>query len=85
MLKRLFTEHPHAVDETYREHFAAALGFANRLLMASLACYLHALLPFLFQRTGSRAINDLHARMVTNRHRRPQANWKRSDGTAAVR
>ena len=69
MLKRLFTEHPATVDETYGEHFVAANGFAWRLLLASLACFVHAFLPFLFEKTGSRVITDLHDRMVTNRNR----------------
>jgi hypothetical protein len=29
----------------------------------------HALLPFLFEKTGSRAITALHDRMVVNRQR----------------
>jgi hypothetical protein len=39
------------------------------MMVASLACLVHALLPFLFERTGSRAITQLHDRMVTNRQR----------------
>ena len=70
MLKRLFTEHPATVDETYGEHFVAANGFAWRLLLASLACFVHAVLPFLFVKTGSAMISELHDRMVTNRNRK---------------
>ena len=40
-----------------------------RLLAAGLACLVHALLPFLFVKTGSRAIVELHERMVAKRHR----------------
>jgi hypothetical protein len=39
------------------------------MMVASLACLVHALLPFMFERTGSRAITQLHDRMVTNRQR----------------
>ena len=66
---RAFTEHPASVDETYSEHMVMAAGFSWRLLLASLACIVHAFLPFLFEKTGSRMITDLHDRMVSNRNR----------------
>jgi len=69
MLQRLFTEHPASVDETYVEHMGMAFSFAGRMFLASLACFVHALLPFLFVRTGSMAIDELHERMVTKRCR----------------
>jgi hypothetical protein len=34
---------------------------------AAACCAIHAFLPFLFQSTGSRAIDDLHRRMVRER------------------
>lgn len=68
-LRNLFTEHPASVGETYWQHLASAWGFSWRMMLASLACLLHALLPFLFEKTGSRAISGLHDRMVVNRHR----------------
>jgi len=71
MIQRLFTEHPRSVDESYFQHLAAALSFSVRLALAALACLVHAFLPFLFVKTGSRMITVLHDRMVTNRHRRP--------------
>ncbi len=71
MLKRLFTEHPASVDETYFEHMGVALGFSLRLFAAAAACLAHAFLPFLFVKTGSGMIGRLHDRMVANRRRRP--------------
>lgn len=68
-LIRLFTEHPASVGETYWQHLASAWGFAWRMMLASLACLIHALLPFLFAKTGSRSITALHDRMVVSRHR----------------
>ena len=67
MLRSLFTDHPASIDETYLEHMGMAGSFSLRLLLASLACLVHALLPFLFVKTGSRMISELHDRMVTNR------------------
>ena len=69
MLKALFCDHPASVDETYTEHMAAAGGFALRLFMAGLVCTVHAILPFLFEKTASAIVEGLHDRMVTNRRR----------------
>ena len=68
-VRDLFTDHPASVGETYWQHMASAWGFSWRMMLASLACLVHALLPFLFKTTGSRAITRLHDRMVVNRHR----------------
>ncbi len=69
MLHRLFTEHPGSVNETYWEHLAVAASFASRLLLAALACAIHAVLSFLFVKTGSRMITELHESMVAKRVR----------------
>lgn len=65
-LKRLFCEHPESVNETYFEHLMFATGFGVRMLVAGLACVVHGLLPFLFERTGSKCICDLHAHLESN-------------------
>jgi len=65
-----FTRHPATVGETYGEHLVFATGIGGRLILAGIACLLHGVFPFLFERTGSRAIIDLHAR-VTAGARRP--------------
>jgi hypothetical protein len=64
-----FTAHPQSVGETYTEHLGTATWFGVRMLLAGLACLVHGILPFMFVRTGSRAITELHDRMVANRHR----------------
>jgi len=66
-LIRAFTEHPASVGESYTEHLFRAMYFGMRMLFAGVACLLHGVLPFLFVRTGSRAIADLNDRMVLNR------------------
>ena len=70
MLDRWLLDHPRSVGESYFQHQRAALGFALSLLQAAGACFIHALVPSLFESTGSRAIADLHERMVTNRNKR---------------
>ncbi|NCF45164.1 MAG: hypothetical protein GWP70_10145 [Proteobacteria bacterium] len=59
--------HPADVNEGYLEHLLAAVGFATRLLLAAGACFVHALLPCLFQRTASSMLHRLHGQMHTNR------------------
>ena len=63
-----FTQHLDDIDETYWQHQRRALGFAVRLLGAGCAALVHALLPFLFVHTGSRAINRLHDAMTARSH-----------------
>jgi len=67
MIFKLFTEHPASVNESYFEHLCSALSFTGTMLIATLACLVHALLPFLCVTTGSRKITQLHDRMVSNR------------------
>jgi hypothetical protein len=68
-LHRLFTEHPASVGETYWAHLLRASWFGGKLLLAASACFVHAIFPFLFVKTGSQAINQLYSEMVTNRSR----------------
>lgn len=74
MIRKLFTEHPASVNETYFEHMGSALSFTGTMFVATLACLTHAFLPFLCVTTGSRKITELHDRMVSNRVRQPVPN-----------
>jgi hypothetical protein len=69
MSRPSFTEHPASVGETYLEHMSVASSFGWSMFWASLACFVHAIFPFLFVRTGSGTIIALHDRMVRNRAR----------------
>ena len=69
MIRRFFTEHPASVGETYFEHQRTAFGFALAMLGGGCACAVHAVLPALFTRTGSRTVEHLHRRMIENRAR----------------
>ncbi len=66
-MQKLFTEHPESVGETYGEHLVHASYFGSRMILAGLACMLHALLPFLCVRTGSQTIEELNAKMLARR------------------
>jgi uncharacterized protein DUF6356 len=62
-----FKDHPASVGESYTEHMGQAAYFGFRLLFAGLACLVHAVLPFLCVKTGSRAVAELNERMILKR------------------
>lgn len=68
-MRRLLTEHPASVGETYLEHMAHASGFGLSMILAGIACLVHALIPGWFVSTGSSTIRRLHDRMVAQRRR----------------
>ena len=67
MLRELFTDQPNSVEETYAEHMGMAFSFAGPMFLGAVACFIHGFLPFLFVKTGSATIDELHDRMVVNR------------------
>ena len=75
---RAFTDHPVSVGESYGEHMLQALCFGTRMVFAGFACLIHAVLPFLFVRTGSQAIAELNERMILKRTRVPPAPLSRN-------
>ena len=70
MALRAFTEHPASVGETWFEHWLQGTRFGVRMIAGGLACLVHAVFPFLFVKTGSRCITELHDCMVAKRDRR---------------
>lgn len=64
----LFLKHPHSIGETYLQHMAAALFFGITMIVAGIACIIHAIVPAVFERTASHTVASLYARM-TNRRR----------------
>ena len=69
-----FTRHPHEVGETYVEHLGVATRVGLRMAAGAMACFVHALFPFLFVRTGSETIDQLY-RQIHKRTDPP--NWER--------
>ena len=61
-VKALFLDHPRKVDESYLEHMAFAGRFSGKLFLAGFAALVHAVLPFLFEKTASRMIGEMYAR-----------------------
>ncbi|MDD9922015.1 MAG: DUF6356 family protein [Boseongicola sp.] len=62
MIARLFTTHPASVDETYIEHAVFASRFSFKLFAAAFAALVHAILPFMFEKTASRMIAEMYAK-----------------------
>ena len=62
MLARLLLAHPRSVEESYVEHMLFASRFALVLVAAAAAALVHAVLPFLFEKTASRIVADLYHR-----------------------
>ncbi|WP_051062465.1 DUF6356 family protein [Ilumatobacter nonamiensis] len=62
---KYFTEHPASVDETYAEHFRVATSCAGSLAIAAGAALVHAVVPALCEKTASRRIKALHARVTS--------------------
>ena len=69
-----FTRHPREVGETYFEHMGVASRVGLRLAVGAVACFVHAVFPFLFVKTGSETIDSLH-RQIHKRTDPP--NWER--------
>ena len=61
------TDHLDEVGESYWQHMFKAVRFAVAMLVGGVACLVHAVLPFLFVRTGSTRVRHLHEVMVENR------------------
>lgn len=54
-----FSDHPHAVGETYLGHMGQASRIGFQMIGGGLACLVHAILPFAFVTTGSAVILGL--------------------------
>lgn len=60
MARNPLTEHPHAVGETYGEHFRVAMGVSRQLAGASVAAFIHAVVPGFHEITASAKIRSLN-------------------------
>ncbi|MFC3053781.1 DUF6356 family protein [Kordiimonas pumila] len=83
MFKKIFLNHPQSVDESYFQHFIQACTFSFKMFTGGLACLVHAFIPCLCVSTGSKAIVNLHDKMVMNRHK--QTSHRKGDNTSHER
>ena len=56
----LFQEHLASCNESYIEHLTNAALFGAKLVIAGIACFVHAILPFLFVDTASTQVKKLN-------------------------
>jgi hypothetical protein len=71
MLDRLLMAHPRDIGETYGEHAGHATYIGLKMLGAGFACLVHALLPGVFVRTASDAVEDIQ-NLMSKRSRQAQ-------------
>ena len=69
-----FTDHPREQGEGYVEHLRFAMQFGVTMFVGGTAAIVHALLPFLFKRTGSSTLAQLNVLFERATRRRQQAN-----------
>lgn len=62
-IRKMFTEHPASVGESYFEHMRFAAGFSALLFAAAGAALVHAFAPALFEKTASGIVKRLYARI----------------------
>jgi hypothetical protein len=55
-----FTTHPRDVGETYLEHGLFASRYGVKMTLGGVAALIHAVFPFLFEKTGSRITRELN-------------------------
>jgi hypothetical protein len=72
MFKRLFIDHPRSVDETYFEHFGVAARFGVTMIWGGLCGLVHAFVPGLCVKTGSRTVERLNQIIVIQRRAKGQ-------------
>jgi len=80
-MRKLFTEHPETVGETYFQHMYSASSFGLRMLVAAFCCLVHAIFPFLFEKTAGTMVTGLYDRMILNRHRASTASGLEANKT----
>ena len=60
-VRRAFLHHPQQSGVGYLRHGRTALWIGTRLIAAGVAVSIHAAFPFLFDRSASTCVAELHA------------------------
>ncbi|MBK2124065.1 DUF6356 family protein [Fangia hongkongensis] len=63
-----FSKHLHEVNESYFQHLKEAAYCGGLMIIAGIACTIHAIFPFLLQKTASKILQKLQTRF-TKRNR----------------
>ena len=59
-----FTAHLSNIGESYGQHFLHAIYYCLMLMTAAVCALIHAILPFLFEKTASQIISKLYGKMT---------------------
>tara|TARA_A100001015_G_C15038722_1_gene738083 strand:+ start:4457 stop:4657 length:201 start_codon:yes stop_codon:yes gene_type:complete len=60
-------KHLRDAGESYTKHLIFALTISLKLLKAGIQCFLHALIPGIFQTSGSSAVKEIYNK-INNRN-----------------
>lgn len=74
MPRKHLIHHLDEAGESYGEHAGKAAGFGLKMIAGGFACLVHAVFPFLCQRTGSDTVRRLNATLCK---RADRPNWER--------
>ena len=62
-MKNIFKKHPNEVGETYLEHMFNAMRYSLTFLFLFVIAFVHAILPFLFEKTASDIVCEMSSDM----------------------
>ena len=62
-MKNIFTKHPNEVGETYVQHGFQAMRYSLTFLFLFVIALVHAILPFLFEKTASDIVCEMSSDM----------------------
>ena len=65
--KKLFTDHPNEMGESYIEHLICASMYGVRMVFAGFAAIIHSIFPFLFQTTASDLAKEINGDVRTRK------------------
>ena len=68
-MRNPFTAHPREVGESYLRHGIFACRYGAKMTLGGIAAFVHGLMPFLFETTGSRVTRELNATLEESRAR----------------
>ena len=68
-MRNPFTTHPRDVGETYLEHGLFASRYGVKMTLGGIAALVHAVFPFLFEKTGSRITRELNETLEASARR----------------
>lgn len=63
VLHSIFIKHPEEQNMTYFEHLKHAFSYGIDSLCCSIIFIVHGFIPYLFEKTGSTMIQNLHDRL----------------------